>query len=348
MVAPAVSPRADAPDVPSRELMIARYHALLSLITGDAELIWIRYNALLTANAIVAVVMGAMVGAVATRGTIGSGAGLVLIGTAAFGLALCYQWWRLTHRGWQLQHAWVREAKAFDWEGLTDPFAPYDEWCASTRCGAGEYDWIARYAKRVIFLFALAYVGLLIYGLTIVLPGLVEAAGTHLTGGQSMPDTTMVQGATQGPDWTLIAVAIISACAGILGAVATALLNWLLGRARERAQREHERATLWADYALRLTERYYDSRQRLADASGVVTPVNSPVKLWRELFRGLQEYAKTGEWDPKLRELGLLDIAWLNPTGQPPSEEFKKYALRLQNMAFTAEAGSAEEKKGDS
>jgi hypothetical protein len=150
------------------------------------------------------------------------------------------------------------------------------------------------------------------------------------------------QSVAQGTDWTLIAVAFITALAGIAGTLAGHWLNWRLGRDRMREQREHQRATLWAEYALRLTEKHYEARQSLADASGLVTPVNSPVKLWRDLFQGLEDYARTRRWDPKLQKLGLLDIEWLNPKGQPPSEPFKEYALRLQNMAFTGEAGQEE------
>ncbi len=133
---------------------IARFQALVSLITTDAQLIWSRYYSLLTANAIVAVVIGAL----AAR-TFDRLSGVVLLILNLFGLALTWQWKQITRRGWELQHTWVAVAKQVSWGRMSNPFESYSTWCKSSGCGEGAKDWIATYAFRVCNLFLFAYAG---------------------------------------------------------------------------------------------------------------------------------------------------------------------------------------------
>lgn len=147
------------------ELLIANYQSLMALITGDATLIWNRFNAMLTANAIIAAVLGAVT---ASNGLDKRIAWLLLL-SSIFGLALCRIWWTLTHRGWALQHKWVSAAQKFDWKSLQSPFDPYTEWCHEHKCGTGTNDWICRSAKHVICLFVFAYIALIPLGIYLLL-----------------------------------------------------------------------------------------------------------------------------------------------------------------------------------
>lgn len=131
---------------------IARFQALLSLATTDAQLIWSRYYSLLTANAIVAVVIGALAAREFDRVT-----GVVLLMLSVFGLVLTWQWKHLTRCGWELEHAWVAAAKEVSWKGKPNPFQPYSDWCETAGCAEGTEDWIAVYALRVCNLFFGAY-----------------------------------------------------------------------------------------------------------------------------------------------------------------------------------------------
>ena len=149
------------------EFRIARYQALITIITSEGGLIWNRYNVFLAANTVLAAVMGAL----ATREMPSVGTYWVLVISGVFGLVLCRNWWGLTNRGWKLQHLWVNEAQKsweaeaqrYNWQGLGCPFHPYKTWCEREKCDPGSKDWICRHAKNVIYLFALAYVGTIGY-----------------------------------------------------------------------------------------------------------------------------------------------------------------------------------------
>jgi hypothetical protein len=137
---------------------IARFQALMSLAANDSQLIWSRYYSLLTANAIVAVVIGAL----AAR-NFDKTVGAVLLVLSVFGLLLTWTWKQLTRRGWELEHGWVAAAKQVSWGDKPSPFAPYSEWCKTSGCGEGTKDWIARYALRVCNLFLFAYAGAAVF-----------------------------------------------------------------------------------------------------------------------------------------------------------------------------------------
>ena len=155
----------DKTDGAPPEFRIARYAALITIITNEGGLIWNRYNVLLAANTVLVAVVGAIV---ATRGTPGVGMYWALVIFGVFGLVLCWNWWGLTDRGWKLQHLWVSEAQRswdaeaqrYNWQGLGCPFEPYKTWCERENCDPGSKDWICRHAKYVIYLFALGYLGL--------------------------------------------------------------------------------------------------------------------------------------------------------------------------------------------
>jgi hypothetical protein len=86
-----------------------------------------------------------------------------------FGLILSWQWRGLTIRGFEIQHAWAGYGtKAFGWPGLENPLEIYAKWAIQTSGGVGLKDWIARYAKHVVWLFFVSYllVGLFATGVT--------------------------------------------------------------------------------------------------------------------------------------------------------------------------------------
>ena len=147
------TPRRETAEQPENQpLELARFQALLTLIVTEGQLIWSRYYSLLTANAIVAVVLGA----VASR-DLDTAATIVLLSLGLFGFLLTWQWRQLTRHGWQLQHTWVAAAKQVQWQGRPNPFEPYSEWCKTAGCGEGTSDWIAKWGQRVINLFLVAY-----------------------------------------------------------------------------------------------------------------------------------------------------------------------------------------------
>lgn len=81
------------------------FSELSSIIANDSQLIWSRYNAMLTAHGFVGVFLALSL----TEPDLPR----ILIGVAAtfFGLFLARCWWRLTVDGWEICHEWVRVAK---------------------------------------------------------------------------------------------------------------------------------------------------------------------------------------------------------------------------------------------
>ncbi len=143
-----------APGEESESQRLARLNALFALIGGEGLLIWNRYVAFLTANAIV----GALLAAIATKDKVSREVAIVLLAVSLFGVILTVFWRGITVHGWKLQHYWSAEAMTIAWPHAKNPFAPYKQWCIDSGCAEGTKDHIATYALRTIYLFLVAYV----------------------------------------------------------------------------------------------------------------------------------------------------------------------------------------------
>ena len=79
------------PEVESESQRLARFNALMALVNNDGVLVWNRYYAFLTANAIV----GAILAAIASKSEVTREVALVLLVVSVFGLVLTSFWWQL-------------------------------------------------------------------------------------------------------------------------------------------------------------------------------------------------------------------------------------------------------------
>jgi hypothetical protein len=144
---------------------VALYTATLSMINADGQLIWSRYYAMLTANAFISVLLGAILAKAEWKRT----DEVLIFAIGLFGLFLSFQWKHLTRRGWELQHCWVRHAESFKWKNFQNPLDPYRMWCKDSQCSEGAEDWISKYAQRVINLFIIGYCIASAYGLIMLI-----------------------------------------------------------------------------------------------------------------------------------------------------------------------------------
>lgn len=136
----------------------ASYSELNGLIATEVQLIWARYNAMLTAHAFVGVFLGALV-------SLGDWKPLqvtISIAASVFGLFLAWCWWRLTVDAWELCHEWVDVAKKITLPSGENPYKIYADWCKKKGCQEGMNDPIAKQSKGVILAFAVAYTLLLV------------------------------------------------------------------------------------------------------------------------------------------------------------------------------------------
>ncbi len=104
--------------------------AAQELATGEANLVWSRYNAMLAANAIV----GAGLVFVATHEWTPA-LGLVLAAIVSLlGLTVSVSWLGITHQGWQLSQSWVA-AVAAAWlaSGQAEPYGQHTQYGARIR-----------------------------------------------------------------------------------------------------------------------------------------------------------------------------------------------------------------------
>jgi hypothetical protein len=125
------------------------YGNLTSMIIADGQLVWMRYNAMLTANSIVAAVLGV--------GIRNNHSALLLLATI-FGLLLSWQWRGLTRRGWEVQRSYIEEARNFHWPTYRNALEAYGDWRAQSRGSRKKTDQIEIRALCVIRLFMGAYV----------------------------------------------------------------------------------------------------------------------------------------------------------------------------------------------
>src|SRR5947209_3488250 len=103
------------------DLRVQLFNAAIDLMKSEAQLVWNRYNAMLTANSLIALILGAMF----TRSD-RSRADLVMILLASlFGVALSTIWYTLTKHGWALSHKWADEARQYTWPGQRNPIEVY-------------------------------------------------------------------------------------------------------------------------------------------------------------------------------------------------------------------------------
>ena len=124
------------------------YQGALSLMMNEAQLVWSRYNAMLTANSLIAVVLAAVL----TKQDMSTCDLAILIAATVFGFILSLSWKRLTNHGWNLSHRWAEQARAnwpYDQDG---PLETYYTWC-DTEGG----DRIRSWGFHVINLFLLGY-----------------------------------------------------------------------------------------------------------------------------------------------------------------------------------------------
>ena len=146
------------------EARLVTFEATMLLHATEGQLIWNRYNTMLAANSVFASLLGIAL----SRGlsTI-TGVLLVLCGSI-LGLYLSWQWRGLIKRGWELQYEWAKYAGTFKWNGLKNPFDFYDDWCEE-QGRKGLDDWIAIYARRVIWLFMFIYCGVACIGIALLI-----------------------------------------------------------------------------------------------------------------------------------------------------------------------------------
>ena len=150
------------------------HEQIVAMVAADGELIWLRYSAMLTANSII----GLFLGAIAAKGAALTWRDAVVLGLASgFGLAVSWHWYWLTKRGWAIQQAYLGGAKKYTWPGHTPVFELYEEWCRKnpppqskrlrrSRADTGvtpPVDLIQHHALSVIWLFIAAYLVCLLY-----------------------------------------------------------------------------------------------------------------------------------------------------------------------------------------
>jgi hypothetical protein len=146
-------------DDANSELKRFVFSNLTTMIIAEGQLVWMRYNAMLTANAIVAAVLGA----VALKTEITRKDEWLLLLASIFGVALSSQWRKLTTRGWEVQKSYISEARNYHWPDHKNAFEVYGEWRERTRRSQKKTDGIEIHAQRVIKLFILAYVLIALY-----------------------------------------------------------------------------------------------------------------------------------------------------------------------------------------
>jgi hypothetical protein len=129
------------------------FSSLIAMINNEGVVMWSRYNAMLTGNTIVGVLLAAIV----ANGNWTFTKGCLVIAICLFGLGLSWQWRGLAKRGFEIQHSWVGYAKTFQWSGLENPLLIYSQWALRTSGGEGLKDWFAIYARRVVWLFLIGY-----------------------------------------------------------------------------------------------------------------------------------------------------------------------------------------------
>jgi hypothetical protein len=135
------------------------------MVIADGQLIWMRYNAMLAANAFGSALLGALL----LKDNLAKTHQWLLLLASAFGVLLVWQWRGLTKRGWELQRIWVYEAKKHHWHGYKTAFEAYADWRARTGRIDRARDLIEIYAHRVIILFLLAYIFIFLIAIWLLL-----------------------------------------------------------------------------------------------------------------------------------------------------------------------------------
>lgn len=127
----------------------------LTVLEAEGDRIWSRFNAMLVANSVVGVLLGAL-GARAASGWIE----FLLVGlAAAVGLRLCRLWWLINARGWERYDFYHRQGRQVVLPGATNPLEIYFEWRESV--DARRLGSTRAAAKAVIRVFALAYLAVI-------------------------------------------------------------------------------------------------------------------------------------------------------------------------------------------
>ncbi len=137
-----------------------RLDAMLKLATWETQLIWRRYTAMLTANAIIVAIIGAILGTTGRDAEDPRLAVIIVISILALlGLLVSVTWLRLTEAGWDLAHFWMNAIKSGWPNDQRNPYDPYTKWCEETNRPEGKRDLIGRYSRRIIWIFILGYGG---------------------------------------------------------------------------------------------------------------------------------------------------------------------------------------------
>ena len=136
------------------DLRVQLFNAATELMKNEAQLVWGRYNAMLTANSLVALILGAILTKSDRRPV--DLATIVL--SSLFGIVLSTFWYKLTKNGWELSHRWADEARGYSWPGQRNPIEVYYRWRDSAQSRPSGPDRIQFYAKAVIVLFIVGYV----------------------------------------------------------------------------------------------------------------------------------------------------------------------------------------------
>jgi hypothetical protein len=132
---------------------------LTSMVIAEGQLVCMRYNAMLTANTIVA----ALLGAVALKAEVTRKDEWLLLLASAFGVVLSVLWRGLTRRGWEVQKSYIHQARNYHLPAYKNAFEAYGDWREQTGRSEKKTDRIEIYAQRVIKLFTVAYVLIALY-----------------------------------------------------------------------------------------------------------------------------------------------------------------------------------------
>jgi hypothetical protein len=140
----------------------AGLNAMLTLATWETQLIWRRYAAMLTANAIIAAITAAILGTTGRDTQVPHLAVIIIIGILSLlGLLVSVTWLRLTEAGWDLAYFWMDAIKTGWPKSQRNPYDPYTKWCEETNRPEGKRDLIGRYSCWIIWFFILGYGGVI-------------------------------------------------------------------------------------------------------------------------------------------------------------------------------------------
>jgi hypothetical protein len=106
------------------------------------------------------------------------------------------------------------------------------------------------------------------------------------------------------PDISSTVAGLLGVAIGSIGTFASSTISTLSNFNKSK----YEIKDRIAHQALELSRMYFDLQQKSSEDTQKVKQLLSPIKVYRELYRALIEFEKSGSFPKKIEELGLLNV----------------------------------------